>query len=193
MEGSGFKEVYVGDITEPMDYKGNVDYIFHAASVTDFFENNDGETGVNALNISCEGTKNILELARKKQTKGIAYLSSMEVYGTPDPLLERVTEKELGYVDLTSARSCYPEGKRLCECLCAAYSSEYKLPVRIARLAQTFGAGVSGEDNRVYAQFARSANPRRRYCSAYSRNIRRKLLLYPGCGCGIITSWDLWK
>lgn len=183
-------ELYVGDITEPIDYKGNVDYIFHTASVTT--SKTMIEKPVETLNISCEGTKNILELARKKQTKGIVYLSSMEVYGTPDPLLERVTEKELGYVDLTSARSCYPEGKRLCECLCAAYSSEYKLPVRIARLAQTFGAGVSGEDNRVYAQFARSAihgedivlhtagTSEGNYC--YIRDVVAALLLLGTCG-----------
>lgn len=44
----------------------------------------------------------------------------------------------------------------MCECLCSAYASEYQLPVKIARLAQTFGAGVNPSENRVFAQFARS-------------------------------------
>ena len=35
-------------------------------------------------------------------------------------------------------------------------AKEYGVPVKIARLTQTFGAGVSAEDNRVFAQFARS-------------------------------------
>ena len=150
----GDLELYVADIMEPISYAGNVDYIFHTASVTT--SKTMIEKPVETLNISCEGTKSILEFARMKKSKGLVYLSSMEMYGTPDPSLEKVTEKELGYLDLTSPRSCYPDGKRLCECLCAAYASEYGLPVRIARLAQTFGAGVSKEDNRVYAQFARS-------------------------------------
>ena len=44
----------------------------------------------------------------------------------------------------------------MCECLCSAYASEYQLPVKIARLAQTFGAGVNPSETRVFAQFARS-------------------------------------
>ena len=53
-------------------------------------------------------------------------------------------------------RSSYSEGKRIAECLCASYCDEYGVPVKIARLAQTFGAGILQQDNRVYAQFARS-------------------------------------
>ena len=45
----------------------------------------------------------------------------------------------------------------MCENLCIAYQSEYGVPVRIARLAQTFGAGILKGENRVFAQFARSA------------------------------------
>lgn len=41
---------------------------------------------------------------------------------------------------------CMPSGA-----ICAV---EKNLPVRIARLAQTFGAGVSKSDNRVFAQFS---------------------------------------
>lgn len=43
------------------------------------------------------------------------------------------------------------------ECLCASYASEYGVPVKIARLSQTFGAGVEYEDGRVFAEFARCA------------------------------------
>ena len=43
------------------------------------------------------------------------------------------------------------------ECLCASYASEYEVPVKIARLSQTFGAGVEYEDGRVFAEFARCA------------------------------------
>ena len=36
------------------------------------------------------------------------------------------------------------------------YGSEYNVPVKIARLSQTFGAGVEKNDNRVFAQFSKS-------------------------------------
>ena len=50
-----------------------------------------------------------------------------------------------------------PAGKRMVECLCASYASEYGVPVKVVRLSQTFGAGVAYLDGRVFAQFARSA------------------------------------
>lgn len=91
----------------------------------------------------------------------MVYVSSMEVYGIPDEKKEYITEKDLGYIELENVRSSYSEGKRICECLCNAYVAEFGLPVKSARLAQTFGAGVLQEDNRVYAQFARSAMKKR--------------------------------
>ena len=103
------------------------------------------------------GTKNMLDLGKEKQSEGVVYISSMEAFGAPDPEKPYVKEDDLGYIDIHNPRSCYPEGKRLCECMCSSYASEYKLPVRIARLSQTFGAGISYEENRVFAQFAKAA------------------------------------
>lgn len=148
-------EFVEGDLRNPLDVPGEIDYILHTASVTTskLFVDQPVET----IETSYRGTKHVLELAKEKQCKGMVYLSSMEMYGRPDPALEKVTETDLGYIDILNVRSSYSEGKRISECLCAAYADEYKVPVRIARLAQTFGAGVLKSDNRVYAQFARSA------------------------------------
>ena len=38
-----------------------------------------------------------------------------------------------------------------------SYYSEYHVPVKIARLTQTFGPGVNYQDGRVFAEFARCA------------------------------------
>ncbi len=73
----------------------------------------------------------------------------MEVYGAFDESVE-VTEKDLGYIDILNIRSNYPESKRLCENMCVAYNAEYDIPVKIARLAQTFGAGILPWENRVF-------------------------------------------
>ena len=79
----------------------------------------------------------------------------MEVYGQPEK--SEVTEKDLGYIDLMNPRSSYPESKRFSESLCTAYYNQYGVAVKIARLARTFGGGVSKDDTRVFAQFGRSA------------------------------------
>ena len=103
-------------------------------------------------------TQNILEFAIKSEIKSMVYLSSMEVYGQIDcPDGYKVPERELGEVELFSARSCYPMGKRMAENICYSYYNEYGILVKIARLAQTFGEGVLPGDNRVFAQFAKEA------------------------------------
>ena len=96
-------------------------------------------------------------LARKKQIKDMVYLSSMEVYGLVNDIGRMRMEGELGDVDLFSSRSCYPLGKRMAEHYCYLYQQEYGIPVKIARLAQTFGKSIRLDDNRVYMQFARAA------------------------------------
>ena len=80
----------------------------------------------------------------------------MEMYGSFSNLNQIVCENDLGYINPLKVRSNYPESKRLCENMCIAYLSEYNVPVKIARLAQTFGAGILPGENRVFAQFARS-------------------------------------
>ena len=144
----------VGDVTAPVDYAGNVDYILHTASVTasKTFVTQPVETLMTAI----DGTRNLLEFARQKQVSSMVYVSSMEAFGITDPNLPRVRENDLGYIDILAVRSSYSEGKRICECLCAAYAAEYGVGVKIARLAQTFGAGVSRADGRVFAQFTKS-------------------------------------
>ena len=152
---AGLKVRYaVGDVTSPLAYDGPVDHLLHTASVTasKAFVTQPVETLMTAV----MGTKNVLEFAREKGVQSVVFVSSMEAFGITDSGLDRVREQDLGYIDILSVRSSYSEGKRACECLCAAYASEYGVPVKIARLAQTFGAGVSESDGRVFAQFTKS-------------------------------------
>ena len=127
-----------------------VDYIIHAASPTKskFFV----EKPVETLNTAVLGTKNILEFAKNIGIKSMVYLSSMEMYGTMND--ENVTEEKLGYINTLNVRSSYSEGKRVCELYCYSYQKEYGFPVKIPRIAQTFGAGISKNENRVYKIFA---------------------------------------
>ena len=140
----------------PGSFDMPIDYIFHCASTTQ-----------SAAMISCPvevadgiviGTKNILRLAYEKRVKSMVYLSSMEVYGVIDSDEHKITEDMLGELDIYSGRSCYPLGKRMAEHYCYIYHKQYKVPVKIARLAQVFGYGVDPDDNRVFAQFARAAS-----------------------------------
>lgn len=142
------------DIVDPIPDSIDCDYIIHTANSTTskYFITNP----VEVMDSIYSGTKQVLEYARKHKVKGVVYLSSMEVFGVVDSN-QRVHENELGKLDIQNVRSCYSEGKRHAELLCKSYAEEYGVPVKIARLAQTFGAGVPKTDNRVFAQFVRSA------------------------------------
>lgn len=131
----------------------DVDYIIHAAAITT--SKTMITNPVETMMISVSGTRMMLELARKNNAS-MVYMSSMEVYGTVDRE-GKVSESELGFIDLANVRSCYPESKRTCECLCKAYAVQHGVHVMSARLAQTFGVGIQPGENRVFAQFARSA------------------------------------
>lgn len=147
-------EFVVQDILKPFNIESTVDYIVHGASMTgskDFVD-----YPVETIKTAIQGTENILELAKEKSIDGMVYLSSLEVYGVVDFSIDKVTEDMFGTIDPMSVRSSYSEGKRMVECLCSSYASEYKIPIKVARLCQTFGAGVNYSDNRVFAQFARS-------------------------------------
>lgn len=133
-----------------------VDYIIHCASPTKsaYMVTHPVETTESIV----LGTQNVLKLAEKCKVKSMVYLSSMEVYGNIDCTDgRRISEEEMGYIDAFNARSCYPMGKRMAENLCYSFYKEYNVPVKIARLAQTFGAGVLPGENRVFAQFAKAA------------------------------------
>lgn len=144
---------YRGDITAPITYTGDVDYVIHGASPTasKYFVEHPVET----IQVALRGSNSMLEFARDKNVQGMVYLSSLEVYGVPDGSKESITEKDYGYLDPMSVRSSYSEGKRMVETLCVSYASEYNVPVKVVRLSQTFGAGVQYNDGRVFAEFAR--------------------------------------
>lgn len=144
----------IGDILQKSEYSERVDYIVHCANPTSshFFISNPVETIKTAIN----GTINILDFAKEKGVKGVVFLSTMEVYGTPEKG-HRVTENEGGSFDSAVVRNSYPLSKQTCESLCAAYASEYGIHANVLRLTQTFGPGVKYDDGRVFAEFARCA------------------------------------
>lgn len=132
-------------------YEG--DYIIHCASITKSAEMI--SRPVEVIESIVNTTQNVLELVKRCHIKSMVNLSSMEVYGNIDCSDgHRVSEQELGDIDIYHARSCYPLGKRMAENICYSYFKEYGVPVKSARLAQTFGEGVPLSDRRVFVQFA---------------------------------------
>ncbi len=142
----------LGDVLNLPKVEEKIDFVVHGASITsskDFINH-----AVETIDTAVNGTLNLLRFALSKNVQGFVYLSSMEAFGITDGKSE-VHEKDLGYIDISSPRSSYMESKRMCENLCACFDSEYGLDVKSVRLTQTFGPGISYNDTRVAAYFAR--------------------------------------
>ncbi len=153
-----YLEIVEDDLSQSssLSIDGNIDYIIHCAAVTNSLQMM--EHPVEVIQTSMNGTMKLLKLAHEKKCEGIVFLSSMEVFGaTTDNKTERCTENQLGTIPLNHVRSCYPESKRMVECLCKCYASEYNVPVKTARLAQTFGTATLPSENRIFAQLAQCA------------------------------------
>lgn len=149
---SGILKLVVGSVEKLPKIEGNIDFIVHGASQTmskEFLLHS-----VETINTSILGTMNLLELARDKGVKSFVYLSSMEVYGSSENS-HKVREEEVGSLSPLSLRNCYPISKLMCESLCCAYESEYRVPAKIIRLTQTLGAEVNENDTRIFAYFAK--------------------------------------
>ena len=140
---------YLNDLTSEDAF----DYVIHCASPTNgkYMVEHPVETFMLAI----ETTRAILEHSRVSNPSGVVYISSLEYYGQNEED-NIITEDFQGYISNTDSRSSYPLGKRAAEYLCASYARQFGVNAKVARLTQTFGAGVSPDDNRVFAQFARS-------------------------------------
>lgn len=143
------------DMMLPLSFNYDVDYIIHAAgnSHPDAFS----LTPVETLLSCVQGTNALLKYARKHRTKRLLYVSSGEVYGQGTASVEAFKEDEGGYIDPVSPRSCYPNGKRAAETLCASYAKEYGVNSVVVRPCHTYGPTVLKTDSRAHAQFFRNA------------------------------------
>ena len=143
-----FVEHNVNDLP---DFDFPVDYIIHAASPAFPAAFNNDPVGTVLSNIL--GTKYLLDYGKDHGIKRMLYISSGEVYGQGDLSLDSFDETYAGYVDPTSARSCYPNGKRAAETLCVSYTKQFGVDTVIVRPSHTYGPTVTKADNRANAQF----------------------------------------
>lgn len=98
------------------------------------------------------GTFNILEIARAHGAK-LLFSSTAEMYGQPERFPQ--DENYNGNVDPLGARSAYEEGKRFSESCVAMYVRKYGVDARVVRIFNTYGPGMSLDDQRVIPHFFR--------------------------------------
>ncbi len=142
-----------GDICNPsfVSKFKNYDYIIHAAGIASpfYYRSKPLET----VDVSIAGSRNLLELSKKYNSKFI-FFSSSEIYGDPDPEKIPIQESYRGNVSTIGPRACYDESKRLGETLCHIYNTYYGIHTNIIRPFNIYGPGMQEHDFRVMPNFA---------------------------------------
>jgi len=105
---------------------------------------------VQTTKVSVHGSINMLGLAKRVKAK-VLQASTSEVYG--DPTVHPQKEDYWGNVNPIGVRSCYDEGKRCAETLFFDYRRQHRLPIKVARIFNTYGPGMHPNDGRVVSNF----------------------------------------
>lgn len=140
------------DITYPIEYSGNIDYILHLASNT--HPKQYAEDPVGTITTNVLGCNHLLMLAKEKKITRFLLASSVEIYGQGTEI--PMDEEYCGYINCNNARSGYNESKRTCEALCQSYMQQYGVESVIVRLARIFGADKK-KDTKAMSQFMEKA------------------------------------
>lgn len=149
-------EYIVHDVCEAFgDEIEHADYIIHAASNTHPKAYATDPIGTITTNV--EGTKNLLDLARRCGCERFVFISSVEIYGENRGDVDKFDEGYLGFLDCNTMRAGYPESKRLGETLCNAYKSAYGIDFVIPRLSRVYGPTLLDTDTKAISQFIHKA------------------------------------
>jgi len=105
---------------------------------------------VQTTKTSVHGAINMLGLAKRTRAT-ILQASTSEVYG--DPEVHPQPESYWGNVNPIGVRSCYDEGKRCAETLFFDYLRQHKMPIKVARIFNTYGPRMLPDDGRVVSNF----------------------------------------
>lgn len=135
------------DINEPMQDL-EIDEVYNMAcpGSPGYYEKNPLDTFMSCTH----GSFNLLDMARQRGCR-ILQASSCGVYGSSDRYPQ--SEWDSGQINPVSSRSCYNEGKRCAETMTLIFNGLYRLPVKIARIFNTYGPGASPGDGRVVPNF----------------------------------------
>ena len=134
------------DVTFPLYVE--VDEIYHLACPASpvYYQRDPVQTTKTCVH----GSINMLGLAKRLGAR-ILLTSTSEVYG--DPAVHPQSESYWGNVNPIGIRSCYDEGKRAAETLFFDYHRQHALPIKVARIFNTYGPKMQPDDGRVVSNF----------------------------------------
>ena len=149
-----YKFDIITDKIESLEEAKDAKLIIHAASIASpsFYR----KYTIQTLDANIWGLRSLLDFYKDKDIRGFLFFSSSEIYGDPASDKIPTDEEYRGNVACIGPRACYDEAKRFGETMCYLFSLEYKMPITIARPFNNYGPGMSLDDKRVPADFAKA-------------------------------------
>ncbi len=175
----------VQDVRDPYSGPRAIDFLVHAAGQAS--PKHYGTDPIGTFAATVFGTSRMLELAKDAGSYVFLFLSSGEVYGRVQNPSIPVKETFFGSLDPFLVRSCYAEGKRAGETLCACWHSQHQVPTRIVRLGHTYGPRMDLDDGRVFADFVTDLIARRNIVLKSDGSARRPFCYLADSVAGIFT------
>ncbi len=136
------------DIREPIDIPEPLHQIYNLACAAS--PRHYQRDPIGTMQTCIAGAQNVADLARRKAAR-VLQASTSEVYG--DPERHPQPEDYVGHVNPIGPRACYDEGKRAAETLLSDYQRVYGVPMKIARIFNTYGPRMLENDGRVVSNF----------------------------------------
>lgn len=137
------------DVRSPLPTLLKIDYIIPLASNTHPLAYS--QYPIETIEINVKGAEYALQKAIECGAT-VLYPSSVEIYGNARGE-DVFTEDYTGQLNLSTARSCYTESKRVSEALCQSYIAEKGAKVKIVRLSRIFGPTMLMSDSKASSQF----------------------------------------
>jgi Nucleoside-diphosphate-sugar epimerases len=137
------------DVRQPLPSLLKVDYIIPLASNTHPLAYS--QYPIETIEINVKGAEYALQKSVECGAT-VLYPSTVEVYGNARDE-DVFTEDYTGKLNLSNARSCYTESKRVCEALCQSYIAERGVNAKIVRLSRVFGPTMLMSDTKASSQF----------------------------------------
>lgn len=141
--GNSRFKIVAQDITEPLEFDEQIDFIFHAAGPMEgkIIQN----YPVDVINPNILGTINCLEFLRRQEKntglKGrLILFSSVTVYGNNTEQDLTISEADTRVTETLEAKSApYSQSKRMSEVIVRAYIKQYGVDAVIGRFSTVYG------------------------------------------------------
>jgi len=148
--GAGTASFIQHDISQPIDLSGDILFNLACPASPKHYQRDPLQTWKTSV-------LGALHLGEMAVTNNIIFVqaSTSEVYG--DPNVHPQSETYWGNVSTQGVRACYDEGKRAAETYLTDLSRMKGLDLRIARIFNTYGAGMAFNDGRAVSNFVLQA------------------------------------